>query len=152
MSQATREQVSVALFALLSSVSSFVYKSRRLQTFANISSSIQMPALFLEEEPEQHVRNKMPTPAIRTLEYTAYIFISAGLDPNATPITTLNNIIDAIDPLNSGVLKPDDIPQNRQTLGGLVYDCYIEGTIEKIPGDIDGIGAARIPIKAIFNR
>lgn len=147
----TREAVSQALFDLLITSYSYALTSRRLDTYSSISSSAQMPAFFLEEEPEQHTRNKMPTPALRVLTYTAWIFVSQGEDPNALPITIINNIIDAIDPVSGGVLKPNNLPQNRQTLGGLVYDCYIEGTLPKAPGDIDGIGALRIPIKVIFN-
>lgn len=155
MSQATREQVSIALFNLLKTSSTYPTSSRRIQLFDDIAS-VQKPALFLLEEPEVHFRNKMPTPAIRTLEYTVYIFVqtdaSLGADATNVPITQLNNLLDLIDPVNGGVLKADDIYQNRQTLGGLVYDCYIEGVVKKIPGDFDNQGVMEIPIKVIYNR
>lgn len=149
---ATREQVSEYLKDLLSTAWQFATVSRRLTNFSNISSNTEMPALYLEEEPELHVRSKQPTPALRTLNYTAWVFIGEGLNPNSLPISLLNKIMDAIDPVTGGVLAPDDIPQNRLTLGGLVYDCYIEDQVDKVPGDVDGIGALRIPIKVIFNR
>lgn len=144
----TREQVSQALYNLLVGSYAYAYTSRRLE---NISNQLQMPALFLEEMPEKHVREKMPSPARRILEYIAWVYINVGLDLNTIPMTTLNNIIDTIDPVTGGVLKPNDLQQNRQTLGGLVYDCYIEGELPKVPGDVDGIGGMRIPIKVIFN-
>lgn len=146
----TREQVSEALFDLLKTSYVYPVASRRFLSWDNVGSSAK-PALFMLEYEESHIRNRQPTPANRTLMVEVLIFISEGLDPNTIPIIKLNSLIDAIDPVSGGVLKPDDILQNRQTLGGLVYDCYIEGTILKVPGDVDGQGMATIPIKIVFN-
>jgi hypothetical protein len=146
----TREQAAQALFNLLASSYAYPVASRRFMSWDGVASS-QKPALFLLEYSETHTRTHQPTPARRVLMTQALIFIANGLDPEAVPITNLNNLIDLIDPVSGGVLKPDDIWQNRQTLGGIVYDCYIEGTITKVPGDIDGQGMATIPIKIIFN-
>lgn len=143
----TREQVAEALFTLLKSSYAYPTSSRRFRTFDDIAQ-VQKPALYLVEHEEGHVRGKQLVPAIRTLAVDAYLFISTGMDPNTVPITTLNNLIDAIDPVSGGVLAPND--HGRQTLGGLVTDCYIEGTITKVPGDLDGQGVAIIPIKVIF--
>lgn len=146
----TREQVSEALFSLLQTSYVYPVASRRFLSWDNVGSSAK-PALFMLEYEEIHSRNKQPTPASRILMIEVLIFISDGLDPNTVPITTLNDLIDAIDPVSGGVLKADDILQNRQTLGGLIYDCYIDGTILKVPGDVDGQGMATIPIKVVFN-
>jgi hypothetical protein len=83
--------------------------------------------------------------------YDAYVYINDGTNKAAsvTPITSLNNILDAIDPITGGVLKPQVI-NGRQTLGNLVYDCYIEGEIVKVPGDLNGQGVMIIPIKVIL--
>jgi hypothetical protein len=147
MTTATREQVANALFNLLVGSSQFLTASRRFMPDDQIASAGK-PALFLLDDDEQHTRGKQLAPAIRETTFECLIFISAGLDPNVVPGTTLNNLIDAIDPVSGGVLKPD--VNARQTLGGLVTDCYIEGKIIKAPGDINGLGAARIPIKVIF--
>lgn len=149
----TREQASIALFQLLKSSYTFVTSSRRFRSWEDVSSAAK-PALYLLAYSEEHVRAKLPTPAQRVLMFEVLIFIASGLSQSESviPSTTLNTIIDAIDPVSGGVLTPDDTSQNRQTLGGLVYDCYIEGTIKKVPGDIDGQGMAVIPIKIIFNR
>jgi hypothetical protein len=37
----------------------------------------------------------------------------------------------------------------RQTLGGLVSHCWIDGKIMKDSGDIDGDGIAVIPVKIL---
>lgn len=149
MTTATREQVSLALFALLTGSATYNYSSRRLRMPDQVAN-VAKPALFQVEHKETVVKGKLITPAIRTLHIDVWIYIAIGTDPNAVPITTLNNLIDAIDPNNGGVLKPS--PMNgRQTLGGLVTDCYINGDIIKTPGDIgNGMGAAIIPLEVVY--
>lgn len=113
-------------------------------------TNVAKPALFQVEYKETHDKAKLITPAIRKLHVDIYIYISLGVDPNSVPITQLNDLVDAIDPNSDGVLKPS--PMNgRQTLGGLVTDCYINGEIIKTPGDIgNGMGAAIIPIEVVY--
>ena len=147
MTTVTREQVANALFNLLAGSSQFLTTSRRFLSEDQIASA-EKPALFLLDDDEQHTRGKQLVPAVRETIFECLMFISSGLDPNVVPGTTLNNLIDAIDPVSGGVLKPGI--NGKQTLGGLVTDCYIEGKIIKAPGDIGGLGAARIPIKIIF--
>ena len=161
MSSLSREQVSNALLNLLLTASfvtlnsqgqaiNFVTSGRRLRFWDEVNGSM-MPALFLTELKENHVRQDLQTPAVRTVMYHAFIYINDGANKAAsvTPITTLNNILDSIDPRYGGVLKPDNV-SNRQTLGNLVWDCYIEGEPEKMPGDLDGQGLMIIPIKVIM--
>lgn len=143
----TREQVAEALFSLLTNSAAYAYSSRRFQTWDTIQS-VQKPALFMIEHNEHHIKQKLITPAVRTLDVDVYLFIASGLDPHATPITDLNNLVDAIDPTSGGVLAPG--LDGRQTLGGLVTDCYLEGEIIKVPGDLDGQGVAILPIKVVY--
>ena len=147
MTTATREQVALALFTLLTSSSAYQTTGRRFITDDQLAAC-QKPALFMYEHKETHVKAKQITPAVRTLEVDVYIFIATGQDPNYTPITDLNNLIDAIDPTTGGVLSP--FPNTQQTLSGLVTNVYIDGEILKTPGDINGLGVAVIPIKVIY--
>lgn len=155
MNSSSREDVSIALFNLLKSSYDYPFASRRMRTFDDIQG-VNKPALFLDEENETHVKNKMPYPTVVTLDYTVYIFTQSdptlGQDETDVPITQLNNLFDLIDPSTNGVLSPDDLSQNRQTLGGLVYDCYIEGNVKKIPGDLDNQGVLTFQVKVIYNR
>lgn len=155
MSQATREQVSIALFNLLNDSYAYPFSSRRMKIWDDVAL-INKPALFLDEEKESHERSNHPTPAVRTLRYMVYIFTQAdpslGSDCTNVPVTQLNDLFDLIDPVQGGILKPNDTMQNRQTLGGLVYDCYIEGQVVKVPGDLDNQGVLIFPVKVIFNR
>lgn len=143
----TREQVSAALFAKLKTAAAFGYSSRRFQTWDQIASA-QKPALFLVDTKESHSKQSLITPAVRIISYDAYIFTAAGQDPNATPITDLNALVDAVDPTSGGVLAPND--HGRQTLGGLVYDCYLDGQVDKVAGDLDGLGVAILPVKVLY--
>jgi len=149
MTTATREQVENALFTLLTGSASYNYSSRRLR-MPDQMANVAKPALFLVAHKETHAKGKLITPAIRTLHLDVVIYIAIGTDPNSTPATTLNNLIDAIDPNTGGVLKPS--PMNgKQTLNGLVTDCYINGEIILTPGDIgNGMGGAVIPIDVVF--
>jgi len=147
MTTATREQVATALFALLLTSGNYVTSSRRLQTIDQVGP-LDKPALFMVEHKEQHAKGKNITPAIRTMDVDVFIFISVGQDPNVVPMTALNNLIDAIDPVSGGVLAPG--PNGQQTLGGLVTNCYIDGDVVKVPGDFDGNGVAVVPIKVLF--
>lgn len=157
----TREQVGNALLNLLLTASfvtvnsqgqaiNFVTSGRRLRFWDEVPGAM-MPAIFLTEVKESHLRGDLQTPAVRSIMYHAFIYINDGANKAAvvTPITTLNNILDSIDPVFGGVLKPQTM-SNRQTLGGLVYDCYIDGEPEKVPGDLDGQGLMTIPIKVIM--
>jgi hypothetical protein len=145
----TREQVSIALFELLKTAYDFKSSWRRMKMWDQLNSSSEQPALVLIEIPENHRKQNLITPAVRTLSYDAYVFISDGLNQQTTPISTLNDIIDAIDPTSGGVLKPSNA-NGKQTLGGLVTDCYIEGEVVKVPGDLDGKGVAIIPIRVLY--
>ncbi len=147
----TRNQATEALFNLLVSSYSYIYSSRRFRFWDEVSAE-QKPALFLQDYAEDHTRNSALVPARRVIVCECTIYISEGLNQSSTPIDLLNTLVDLIDPVSGGVLKPDNIPSARQTLGGLVYDCYIEGKVIKVPGDLDGQGMAQIPIKIIFNQ
>lgn len=154
MSYTTREQAMTALYNLLLPLSqggnpSFKTISRRLQHWTQVDAG-QQPALFLYEKPETHKRQTPAALAMRMLEADIFIYINVGLDANTIPVTILNPLLDLIDPNSGGVLKPDDRVQNRQTLGGVVYDCWIEGQLIKVPGDMDGQGIAVIPVKILL--
>ena len=101
----TREQVLTALFTLLQTASGFNSYSRRFQLWDQVKPAA-MPALILSEKPEQIQRGKELRPGIRTLNAEVWIYINAGKDPNEVPATTLNTLIDAIDPNSGGVLNP----------------------------------------------
>lgn len=148
----TREQCMQALFNLLLPLKENGYfntMSRRLKLFSAVPGGEQ-PALYLYEKDETHKRAETITPAIRQLEADIIIYINVGKDTATVPATLMNNLIDLIDPNSGGVLKPDNPQANRQTLGGLVWDCWIEGNVQKVPGDLDGQGMAVLKVKILI--
>lgn len=70
-----------------------------------------------------------------------------GVPDKTTPgASVLNPLIDAYESL---VMAPDDPQSGRLTLGGLVVDCGIDGTIVKALGDNDpsGLCGAVVPVR-----
>lgn len=70
----------------------------------------------------------------------------AGVPDKTTPGSqVLNPLLDAIDT----ALEPDDWQTGMLTLGGLVIDCRVEGTVAKALGDADpsGLCGALVPVQ-----
>jgi hypothetical protein len=139
----SREPIMSALKQrLVENLPGFAIISRRFRMFGNCEA---FPALFIVEPNETEVNSIEGLPAQSTLDVDLYIYLNVGLDPNVEPIVALNGLIDDV----SAALS-SDLPQPFDqvcTLGGLVKHCWIEGTLEKAPGDLDGQGMARIPLK-----
>ncbi len=81
-------------------------------------------------------------PGKTVLNVDLFVYIAAGKDPDCIPARDLNVALDAL----QSCLAPGPA-QDRQTLGGLVAHCRIEGRIVKDPGDLDGQGLALVPVK-----
>jgi len=131
-----------ALFTVLSGIANFQTTGRRLVLPRNMSD-VAKPALFMVEDDEEYAYAGEQLQKV-TLRADAWIYTASGLDPNATPSTELDTILDALD----AAMKPAgaDIATQRFTLGGLVYHCRIQGRVFKDPGDLSGLGLAIVPI------
>ncbi|WP_428491692.1 hypothetical protein [Rhodopila sp.] len=141
----TREPIMRALKQRLTdNLPEFNTISRRFRLPENVTSP-EMPALFIVEPSETHVQSIEGLPDNATIDISLYLYTNAGLDPNEEPITTLNLLIDKV----AAALTSDAPPPFDQvcTLGGMVQHCWIEGTLAKDPGDLEGVGLARIPLK-----
>lgn len=154
MSLPTRETIITALFDLIrgavyigTNTTVFTTAERRLKLWDQVKLK-ERPALFLVEHAETHVQKAQGVPTVRTLEVKLFIYLDSK-DQNAIPDQAVNAVIDAIDSVTGGVLKPDT-GKNTQTLGGLVQHVWIEGDILKDPGDLDGDGLIIIPIKILI--
>ncbi len=145
-----REAVMAALLALLEGVAfgqavngatGFVSVSRRLKLWSDVAKS-QRPALFIAEHREQQAYQNEALPAKTTLCVDLFVYIDSS-DRNTIPAIALNMILDAIE----AALKPAG--SARQTLGGLVSHCRIDGAVLKAPGDLDGDGLLWVPLKIL---
>ena len=143
----SRETVLAALFAKLSSAtftevggaSEFVTSSRRLRLWSDVPAG-QRPAMFMTDHHETPSYRSENTPALVTISVEVFVYIDSS-DPSSVPSTDLNNILDGLD----AAIAPGPGEQ-RQTLGGLVSHCRVEGQILKDPGDLDGDGLLIVPI------
>jgi len=139
-----REDAIIALSELLQTAYPWSSPpSRRLKLWSDVPPSLR-PALFIfEGGREQYSYNGVN--CRRTVEVRLFIYTNAQ-DSNGS--IDLNNIMDAID----HALQPvgGDIQTGRQTLGGAVHHCRIEGEVFKDPGDLDGDGLLIIPVQILF--
>lgn len=138
-----REAIMEALFSLVSGSASFATAARRLKLWGDVAST-DKPALFMCERGDEYKGAERYTPPTVTMNVDLFIYIDAGKDQSIIPASILNPLIDAID----AALAPSP-STGRQTLGGLVSHCYIDGKILKDPGDLDGDGVAVIPVKIL---
>jgi hypothetical protein len=116
----------------------FLTTGRRLIPWNQVTSQ---PALFLRDGDEELQYNEIVMQQ-QDIEAEIWIYSNAGQDPNAVPVTALNNLIDAI----QCALRPDAPGTNRFTLGGLVHWCRLEGRLIKDPGDTSGQAIALVPV------
>lgn len=143
---ASREAIMEALFALLTGTGAWVTKSRRLVDPEGLGPT-GSPALFLMTHDGDYKRDVIAAPPKREIHAVALMYNDVGPgNPNAIPETPINNALDALDAL----LKGDNPLVKKNTLGGLVEACFIEGTIAYASGDITGKASTTVPIKIIL--
>ncbi len=146
----TREPIYAALFAYFSGLNdgvTFKTATRKLVTWENIASEDQPAILMLQR---RELCQKLPgTPPKWHLSVDLYLYVhtNAVLDPSQenAPSQLINPLLDAIETS----LAIDDKQGNRCTLGGLVYHCYIDGTIEIFEGNQGDEAVCIIPITAL---
>ena len=143
MQNPTREQVAVALFTQLQTAVGFNTFSRRPQLWNN---TVALPALYMGQTKEGLTYSGDNTALnLNILYFPITIYINAGQDPNVTPDTLLNNLLDAIDT----ALAPPPTQPDKQTLGGIVSYARREGEMIRVPGYLDGQGGAFFEIKVL---
>jgi hypothetical protein len=142
----SREAAFSALFAAVSGAYPWGVASRRLKLWSEVPAALR-PALFqLEAGAETY---QWPTPATprRTLEAKLFLYFDAR-DPTIPGASAINAALDALD----AALAPSgaDLALGRQTLGGAVHDCKINGAPVRDPGDLDGDGLAVVSVKVVL--
>ena len=103
---------------------------------------VQKPAIF-QVEPDDMVKSQIGQLSKRTLKVTWVIYHAAGKDQSATPAAVSADILDAIDAALPA------LPGMYQTLGGLVVSAFVDGTIKKFEGDLDGQTIITVPISIL---
>jgi hypothetical protein len=145
---ATRENVMTALLALITGAYAWTTPpSRRLKLWADVPPSTRPAAFLFEGGDERYEWKETNVNPMRTLAVDLFVYIDAT-DVTQPGASQLNAIADALD----AALKPSgsDIVLGRNTLGGTCWQCRIDGSIKKTPGDLDGDGLLWAPIRIIF--
>lgn len=134
-----REPIYQALFAKFSAVAGTVTASRRLQHWADVPA-VNQPALFQSQGGENAIQQK-GLPKKWQLSIRLYLYARSE-DPNVSPQTVLNPILDAIE----AALDPAP-GDTTQTLGidGISH-AWIAGNIETDEGVLGEQAIAIIPI------
>jgi hypothetical protein len=146
MAAVTREAVMTALFNLVIGVHDFARTGRRLVLWDDVPAT-ERPALYMLEHNEAY-SHPSETLQKRELHATLFVYTDAK-DATIVGATQINTILDELD----AALTPsgrDAFVGNRQTLGGLVSHCYIDGEVVKDPGDLDGDGLLIVPIRILL--
>lgn len=120
------ETIYAALFALvdqaqLNGARAWVTSSRKWQSWTDVSPSNQ-PALFVRQGIQDADQNTDYGLTRWKLRASLWIYCQHPPD-GSNPSTLINNLLTAV----KTVLQP--VPADKQTLGGLVNNCYIEGRV-----------------------
>lgn len=117
--------------------------ARRLKLWADVPPA-ERPCCFLFEGGKESYAWANSAAPKRTLEVRLFIYVDAK-DPASIGASQLNEIMDALD----AALAPSgaEAPLGRNTLGGAVYQCRLDGAPFKDPGDLDGDGLLIAPVK-----
>jgi hypothetical protein len=142
MIRATREQVYAALFAKLQSVTGLATVSRRLQGVQDVPPE-NFPAAF-QLQGQQTARYQGATPSLLTWKADWLLYVHDA-DLSSAPSIQLNALIDAA----ANVLTPAP-GFERQTLGGLVEYCAVDGNIQVFEGVLGDRAVAVLPITIVL--
>lgn len=134
-----REAIYQALFVKLQAPASFKTASRRLKHWSDVAPADQ-PALFLTQRTETATATPGLNP-VWLLNVDVYIYAHTNGDSAIAPSSILNPLIDAI-----VTALPFEVVSNKQTLGGLVQHCWIEGQVQTDEGSLGDQGVVIIPI------
>ena len=146
MNTMNRELIYQTLFDLLKNLSQITTSSRRLKHWNEVSAA-DMPALFLVQGKET-AKTITGMPTKWSFYPEIYIYVNAGSDPNITPYSILNPIVDQCIGLFDSI--NNQYSGGKQILGGLVHDVRLNGLVENDGGALGPIAVCRIPLEIII--
>lgn len=141
------EPVAQALFSVAESTNTeetpYVIMNRRFRHFKDVPPD-EIPALFQYQMPGFSIARAVRSLPVFVFEFRwmVYLPVSSSLDDPTSP--TMNNYVTA---LIRSLLPTPAMPRN--TLGGLVYDCYMDGQGLMDEGLLQTPSLISIPIKVL---
>ncbi|NTV01932.1 MAG: hypothetical protein HGB04_03990 [Chlorobiaceae bacterium] len=140
---ADREQIHLALFNKVKGLVGAKTVSRRLKGWTDVPKSEQ-PAVFVVKGNEQVMR-QTGLPAHYALDFAIWIYVKHE-SQSVIPSSILDGFYAQVETM---LASPAGLQEGKQTLGGLVHDCRVEGTIETDEGWLGDQAVAKIPIKIL---
>jgi hypothetical protein len=119
---------------------------RRLKLWSDVPAASR-PACFLFEGGQDTYSWSESALPKRSIEVRLFVYLNAK-DPSAVGASLANTVMDALD--SAFGLRGSDVILGRNTLGGTVYSCRIDGKILKDPGDLDGDVLLILPVKLVL--
>jgi hypothetical protein len=119
---------------------------RRLKLWSDVPPASRPACFIFEGGQEAYSWTEGPLPK-RIIEVKLFVYLNAR-DPSVVGASLLNEVMDALDTVFA--LSGGDIAIGRNTLGGAVYHCRIDGKALKDPGDLDGDAVLIAPVKIIL--
>lgn len=138
---AAREAIYAAIFSLVSGCAAFQTTGRVLKDWSETDAQ---PALYQIQTGEVAHESFPGLPLRWTLNVRLFVYAQGDGSSSNTPSSALNPLIDAIE---AAIAPPSG--QTRQTLGGLVEHCWIEGKVEIFEGVLGNQAVAIIPVSAL---
>ena len=141
-----REQIYSALFSTLQSSlgARFVTISRRWRMPEQVSPESR-PALFQVQTGERAKTNANGEPIIWIAAVDLVIYTQGSGDEQTIPSQELNALLDAVE----SALAPPANSDGKQTLGGKVSHCRLQGSV-RITENVNGAAAmAVMPVEIV---
>jgi hypothetical protein len=120
--------------------------SRRLKLWSDVPAASRPACFLFEGGQETYFWSESAIPK-RVIEIRLFVYLNAK-DPSIAGASLLNSVMDAFD--TAFALTGGDVVSGRNTLGGKVYNCRIDGKALKDPGDLDGDALLIVPVKLIL--
>lgn len=147
MAAAKREIAMEALRSLIANA--YAWKTgpaRRLKLWSDVPA-ISRPACFVFEGGQETYSWSESAKPKRAIDVKLFVYLNAK-DPTIVGAALINDVMDALDDAFS--LSGADLAMGRNTLGGAVHHCRIDGKTLKDPGDLDGDALLIVPVKLIL--
>jgi len=119
---------------------------RRLKLWSDVSAASRPACFLFEGSQETYSWSESALPK-RITEVRLFVYLNAK-DPSIVGAALVNDVMDALD--SAFAISGGDVIVGRNTLGGTVYNCRIDGKILKEPGDLDGDAILIVPVKLIL--
>lgn len=147
MAGASRETAITALQNLVAGAYAWKFgPARRLKLWSDVPA-MSRPACFLYEGGQETYSWSESAAPKRVIEVRLFIYLNAK-DPAIAGAALLNDVLDGLD--GAFALSGPDLAIGRNTLGGVVHHCRIDGKALKDPGDLDGDALLIVPVKLIL--